>query len=93
MLNPSPRSDFFTSLMAAGIIFIVIIQRRIQIDALKTFIFEGVKSVLATGLWLWLLLDTLFGPWQSGYSNRPDIIDERKAQRLARTITSAMLLL
>ncbi|KAF2109617.1 hypothetical protein BDV96DRAFT_585036 [Lophiotrema nucula] len=75
----------FTCLMALGITFIVITQRRTVLDNTKRLVFEGVKSGLATGLWLWLLMDSLFGPWQ--YFNDRDVA-ERKAMRVAYTLTA-----
>jgi hypothetical protein len=50
--------------MAAGIIFIVYIQRKAVATPFQTLCLEGAKSVLATGLWLWLILDSAFGPWK-----------------------------
>lgn len=45
-----------TAIMAGGIIFLVLVQRQIPTAGkLWTFRFELAKSVLATGLWLWLM--------------------------------------
>ena len=61
--------DFFNhlinSLLAAGITFAVLIQRKLLVNRNAkqyTLRFEIAKSVLATALWLWLLLDAIFGP-------------------------------
>ena len=79
--------------MAAGIIFIVILQLRVALKYTTIFIFECVKSLLATLLWLWLMLDAVFGPWQQRWKNRNenDIAEEKK-QRLARAAVSVILL-
>jgi hypothetical protein len=72
--------------MAAGIIFIVYIQRKAAATPYQTLCFEAAKSVLATGLWLWLILDSAFGPWKHEYYNRdpsyadPDLV-RRRVQR------------
>jgi hypothetical protein len=70
--------------MAAGIIFIVYIQRKAIATPFQTLCFEGAKSTLATGLWLWLILDSTFGPWQVGYHDHvpdtyadPDLVRRR----------------
>jgi hypothetical protein len=49
--------------------------------------FEVAKSVLATGLWLWLILDSAFGPWRIQHHDHvpdtyadPDYI-RRRVQR------------
>jgi hypothetical protein len=78
--------------MAAGIIFIVLVQHRAELDTYKTFVAEASKSILATGLWLWLLMDSLFGPWQSHYGDR-DAIRRMKRARLVRSVTAVILLL
>ena len=60
--------------MAAGIVFIVFVQRKtfassrqpVQIGDFTpeglSFLFEVAKSVLATAMWIWLLLDSAVGP-------------------------------
>jgi len=46
----------FTSIMAAGIIFLVLVQRQLTTAGkLWTFRFEVAKSALATALWIWLM--------------------------------------
>ena len=65
-----PVVDFithlFTSVFAAGIFFIVLVQRKLRKeDALNmslTLRFEVAKLALATALWVWLMMDALFGP-------------------------------
>jgi hypothetical protein len=46
--------------MAAGIIFIVVVQRKAVLGELAQFRFEAAKSLLATSMWLWLFFDSLF---------------------------------
>ncbi|KUJ12765.1 uncharacterized protein LY89DRAFT_687722 [Mollisia scopiformis] len=61
-----PIYDFiastFNALFAAGIIFIVFVQRNVTMSKTITVYFEEAKSGLATAVWLWLLLDTICGP-------------------------------
>lgn len=49
--------------MAASIIFSVYVQRKAIISPHQYLLFEAFKSLMATGLWLWLILDAAFGPW------------------------------
>ncbi|KAI0147548.1 hypothetical protein GGR57DRAFT_255509 [Xylariaceae sp. FL1272] len=84
-------SDFINALLGAGIIFIVLVQRKTRLDRVRTLLFESTKSILATAMWLWLLFDTLFGPWQNGL--RDDTRERAKANRLARTGTAILILL
>ena len=54
-----------TTVVDGGIIFIVLVQRKIPEDwttVRLTLRFEIVKAVLATFLWVWLMLDTAFNP-------------------------------
>lgn len=45
-----------TSIMAGGIIFLVLVQRQFSTAGkLWTFRFELAKSVLATAMWIWLM--------------------------------------
>ncbi|KAK5741060.1 hypothetical protein LTR17_004210 [Elasticomyces elasticus] len=64
-------THLITALLAAAIIFIVVVQRTLPPDATSktlTLRFEISKSILATALWLWLLFDAIFGPRNhSGY--------------------------
>ncbi|KAF1830821.1 hypothetical protein BDW02DRAFT_572657 [Decorospora gaudefroyi] len=64
--------------MAAGIVFIVYVQRKAVATSLQTLLFEGAKSTLATGLWLWLILDSAYGP--SRMHDDPEVV-RRKVQR------------
>ena len=61
-----PVYDVATSLcnaiLAAGIVFIVLVQRKVPVDKNLTLAFEIAKSVLATTLWVWLMLDAAIGP-------------------------------
>ena len=91
MTDRLSSSDFINALFGAGIIFIVLIQRRTRLDTTKTLIFEIAKSVLATAMWIWLLLDTIFGPWQKSY--REDTREAAMYNRLARTFTAVIILL
>lgn len=61
------------ALMAAGILFAVVVQRKADalISKRTTFIVEAVKSGLATAIWLWLVLDSMFGPWADYGSQHP----------------------
>ncbi|KAK7185911.1 hypothetical protein DPSP01_009939 [Paraphaeosphaeria sporulosa] len=52
-----------TAVLAAGIIFCVYVQRKAAISPYQYVLFETAKSVLATALWLWFILDAAFGPW------------------------------
>jgi len=74
-------TDLSTSILAAGIIFIVAVQRTYSSagNAL-TFKFEAAKSVLATALWFWLMCDAIWGPTNHGYYNN----------REKRIVTSAI---
>ena len=76
--------------MAAGIIFIVIVQRKVSSTDLLTLQFEAAKSILATGLWLWLMLDSAFGPWKRRQYRDPS---REVPMRVARAATAAILLL
>lgn len=59
----TPSTDTTTSIMAASIIFSVYVQRKAIISPHQYLLFEAFKSLMATGLWLWLILDAAFGPW------------------------------
>ena len=59
-------THLFTSLFAAGIFFIVLVQRKLRsqdaLDKPLTLKFEIAKLVLAIALWVWLMMDAIFGP-------------------------------
>ena len=83
-----------TAIMAGGIIFLAVVQRQLARDAATVGVgrrwalwFEGAKCVLATGLWVWLMADALWGPGRSYYT---PIGRER---RLACSAVSVNLLL
>ena len=85
-------SDFITqlcsSLLAGGIIYLVSIQRKLPDErntAQLTLRFELAKAVLATSLWLWLLLDAIFARHYSGYASR--------TRRIIAAAISSLLLL
>ena len=61
-----------TSLFAAGIFFIVLVQRKVgnSVGETLTLRFEIAKSGFATALWVWLMLDAVLGPDDHyGYRN------------------------
>jgi hypothetical protein len=43
------------ALMAAGIMFLNLVQLKITLNDLTALEFEAGKSFLATGLWIWLM--------------------------------------
>ncbi|KAK5153491.1 hypothetical protein LTS14_007662 [Recurvomyces mirabilis] len=54
-----------TSLLAGTIIFLVLVQRKMpasKTTTMQTLNFEAGKALCAELLWLWLLLDAIFGP-------------------------------
>ena len=77
-----------TALMSAGIVFIVYVQRKAIATPFQAFVFEIVKSVFATGLWLWLILDSAFGPHR-GYYTEPEVV----RRRVQRDALASLLLL
>lgn len=82
-------THLMTTLLAAGIIFIVLLQRKIppeKTDARQTLRFEIAKSALATALWLWLMLDAVFGP-KDHYWN------DLRPRRIASAGIASLLLL
>jgi len=76
----------FTGLMAATIIIIAIIQRSVILNKTNALWFEIAKSGLATGLWLWLILDSIFDTY---YWPTPN----ERHRRTARSAVSVLLLL
>ncbi|CZS99903.1 uncharacterized protein RAG0_08173 [Rhynchosporium agropyri] len=83
--------DFIASIcntiFAAGILFIVLVQRKVDTTPLVTLYLELAKSGFATASWLWLLLDTAFGP------NRYSSEEPARGPRIARVIISIIVLL
>ena len=77
-----------TAFMSAGIVFIVYVQRKAVATPFQVFVFEVAKSVLATGLWLWLILNSAFGP-NRGYYTEPEIV----RRRVQRDALASLLLL
>jgi hypothetical protein len=75
--------------MAASIVFIVFVQRHPALPPTLIWYLEIAKSILATGLWLWLILDALFGPdrWYGG--SKP----EWRNQRVGKAVVTIVLLL
>lgn len=84
-------ADSMTALMAAGIVFIVYVQRKAVVTNFQTLLFETIKSILATGLWLWLILDSAFGPWKYRYVYHDGKDVERRVKRAA--LSSILLIL
>jgi len=75
--------------MAAGIIFIAFLQRKLpDLERVQTLQFEAGKATLATAMWLWLLLDSLFGPWANNPYNNVE-----RWRRVQRSLISSILLL
>jgi hypothetical protein len=79
--------------MAAAIIFIILIQFRTRNTTKLTFGFELAKSCLATALWLWLVYDSAFGPWQNGWRYDGQPPEKRNIERAYRLMRSAIALL
>jgi hypothetical protein len=77
-----------TALMSAGIVFIVYVQRKAIATPFQALMFETAKSVFATGLWLWLILDSAFGPWRDNYT-KPEYV----RRRVQRDALASLLLL
>lgn len=78
--------------MAAGILFIVITQLKIPLSRTTNFLtlcLESTKSILATGLWLWLILDSAYGPGYPYYQGD----DLLRKERIVRSAISVILLL
>lgn len=78
-----PIYDFVTqvcnAILAGAIVFTVLIQQRMpvtQVSKALTLRFEIAKSVLATILWIWLMMDAAFGPQNEYdyYKRRPRVI-------------------
>jgi hypothetical protein len=82
-----------TGLMAAAIIFITLVQFRTRNPPKLTFWFEFAKSALATALWLWLVYDSAFGPWQKGWRSEGQPPEKRDRERRYRLMRSAVALL
>jgi hypothetical protein len=63
--------DKTTQLFASGIISLVLVQwslvNRGPSNRQLTFIFEATKAVIATIMWMWLLLDSIF--YQARYNS------------------------
>lgn len=81
-----------TFLLAAGIFFIVLVQRKLADDAVAkrlqlTIRFEVAKAVLATALWVWLIMDAIFGP-----EDRYGYYGMRGARIVASAISAVLLL-
>ena len=60
-----------TGLMGAAILFIILVERHPRNTKTSTYYLEIAKSGLATALWLWLLLDSIFGPRYTYNPPRP----------------------
>ncbi|KAF2660333.1 hypothetical protein K491DRAFT_688379 [Lophiostoma macrostomum CBS 122681] len=84
-------ADALNALLAAAIIFIVYIQRKAALTPLLTLLFESLKSVFATAMWVWLILDAAFGPWKEWYGARPGDV-ERRVDRAALAVVLLLIL-
>ncbi|KAF1940820.1 hypothetical protein EJ02DRAFT_423665 [Clathrospora elynae] len=84
-------AESMTALMAAGITFIVYVQRKALVTTFQTLLFESIKSTLATGLWLWLILDSAFGPWK--YHRYEHVPQEEVDRRVKRAALSILLMI
>lgn len=84
---------FLNALMAAGIIFAVYVQQNSVVSAYQNMLFEAAKSLTATVMWLWLVLDSAFGPWYEEcnkyYYRKPC----DKGRRIAKTAVAVLVLL
>lgn len=77
-----------TTLLAIAILFSILVSRNSHNTPFSIMCFECVKTVSATALWLWLLLDSMFGPnrWKP---NKP----EDREKRVTLSAVSVLLLL
>ena len=93
--NSLESAPSMTAFMAAGIVFIVYVQRRAIATPYQVLMLEAAKSVLATGLWLWLILDSAFGPWRvQHHDHAPDTyVDPDYVKRRVQHDALASLLL
>ncbi|OAG18204.1 hypothetical protein CC77DRAFT_1096782 [Alternaria alternata] len=93
--NSLESAPSMTAFMAAGIVFIVYVQRKAIATPYQVLMFEAAKSVLATGLWLWLILDSAFGPWRvQHHDHAPDTyVDPDYVKRRVQHDALASLLL
>jgi len=82
--------DTFFSLMAAGILFIVILQRQAPASKFLSFYFEAIKSGCATGVWIWMMSDSIFKEHEQDKYRNPQVA--RRA-RIGRTAISGVILL
>ena len=84
-------THLFTSLFAAGIFFIVLVQRKLRKEDASnrplTLRFEVAKLVLATMLWVWLMMDAIFGP-DDHYGYR----DGRQTRIIASAVSVFLIL-
>ncbi|KAJ4349549.1 uncharacterized protein N0V89_008165 [Didymosphaeria variabile] len=85
--------DSVSAIMAAGIIFSVYVQRKAVISLYQYLLFEAAKSLLATGLWLWLILDAAYGPWQDECKSNPYVRPCDVSARVSRAALASVVLL
>ncbi|KAK0730748.1 hypothetical protein B0H67DRAFT_639210 [Lasiosphaeris hirsuta] len=82
--------QFFNCLLAGSILFIILVQRSLPTASKKlTYRFELAKSVLATAMWLWLMLDSIF--YKRRYYN-PDLYYYRRIIISAISSTALFIL-
>jgi hypothetical protein len=75
--------------MAAAIVFIIFIQRQPIQSRTTRLCLEIAKSSCATGVWLWLLMDSIFGPARGYYYNPPH---PRGPRIISAALSSVVLL-
>jgi hypothetical protein len=71
--------------MALGIVFITVVKHNGTLDDRLAFNTELTKSILASAMWLWLLIDSACNP---GGINNPDT-----TSRVVRALITGILLL
>jgi hypothetical protein len=77
--------------MTAIIIFTVYVQRKAILSLYQSLLLETCKAILATILWLWLILDSAFGPWKEDWS--APMRDKYVARRVARVALGVIVLM
>ncbi|KAK3372294.1 hypothetical protein B0H63DRAFT_484273 [Podospora didyma] len=83
----------FNTFFSAGIVFIVLVQRKLPDASVRlTSNFEVVKSLLATIMWIWLVCDAIWHPRHYPYYP-PDYDKDMQARRIVISILSIFVLL
>jgi hypothetical protein len=73
--------------MGAGILWSILVLRYARTTRRDVYRFELIKSGLATALWLWLLLDSIFAPIPHYYQPPP------RSEKVAKAAISVVVLL